>query len=109
MSRKPTAFETRIYELTRCIPRGSVTTYGELARAAGCGSARAVGQALSRNPFAPVVPCHRVIASDMKPGGFQGQAMGDRVRSKLDLLADEGCRFVEGRLVDRSRLFRFGR
>ena len=54
--RVPTVFEARVYEALRRIPRGQVTTYGRLAAALGCGSARAVGQALRRNPFAPEVP-----------------------------------------------------
>jgi methylated-DNA-[protein]-cysteine S-methyltransferase len=103
----PSAFDLSIYELTRRIPSGCVTTYGELARAAGCGSARAVGQALRRNPFAPEVPCHRVIAADLKSGGFQGERAGKRVRSKLALLESEGVAFKDGRLADPARLFRF--
>ena len=54
--RPPTAFETRVYETIKTIPRGKATTYGSLARKLGCGSSQAVGQALKRNPFAPAVP-----------------------------------------------------
>lgn len=103
-SRPPTAFERRIYALLRRVPKGRVITYGALARAAGMGSARAVGQALKRNPFAPQVPCHRVIAADGAPGGFAGHRQGPEWRRKLDLLRAEGVRFEAGRLAEPSRL-----
>jgi methylated-DNA-[protein]-cysteine S-methyltransferase len=104
---EPSAFDRLIYQWTRQIPKGSVCTYAGLARAAGCGSSRAVGQALKRNPFAPEVPCHRVIASDLKIGGFQGQAAGETIQRKRDLLEKEGVSFKNGRLAEPSRLFRF--
>ncbi len=58
-----TVFQQSVYDICLRVPRGKVTTYGEIARVLGCGSSRAVGQALRCNPFAPRVPCHRVIAS----------------------------------------------
>ena len=100
-------FQRRVYDRLRAVPRGRVTTYGLLADAVGCGSPRAVGQALKRNPFAPEVPCHRVIKSDLTVGGFCGQATGSDVRRKLTLLRDEGVLFVEGRLKDEARLYLF--
>jgi methylated-DNA-[protein]-cysteine S-methyltransferase len=64
-------FHRRVYESARTIPPGSTRSYGEIAKALGePGSARAVGQALGRNPFAIVVPCHRVLAASGKLGGF---------------------------------------
>ena len=107
--REPTAFEKRIYEATSGIPRGSVATYGELARHIGCNSARAVAQALRRNPYAPEVPCHRVIASDLTIGGFAGTRTGPQIGRKRRLLKREGVRFSRGRLADTARLFTFGR
>lgn len=103
----PTEFQMRVYEAVRRVPRGRVTTYGQVARLIGCASSRAVGQALRRNPFAPKVPCHRVIGSDLRPGGFRGRRSGAAIRRKLALLAREGVRFREGRLADPSRLFCF--
>jgi len=97
-----TPFRQRVYDAISTIPRGQVTTYGLLAKHLGCGSPRAVGQALKRNPFAPAVPCHRVIASDLRIGGFDGQTDGEKIRKKLDLLASEGVEFKDGRLVDRA-------
>jgi len=102
-----TAFQARVYDTLRKVPRGQVTTYKELATAVGCGSPRAVGQALKRNPHAPEVPCHRVIASDLTIGGFQGKTGGASIRRKLALLEKEGVRFENGRLADSAQCFRF--
>jgi methylated-DNA-[protein]-cysteine S-methyltransferase len=104
----PTAFQRRVYALARRIPRGRVTTYAALARALGSGSARAVGQALRRNPWAPEVPCHRVIASDGTVGGFQGADGGAAVASKVRMLASEGVRFDPrtGRITEPERMLR---
>ena len=63
-SPKPTSFQMKVYKATSRIPRGKVATYGWVARQIGCRSAQAVGGALRVNPFAPKVPCHRVVASD---------------------------------------------
>jgi len=62
-----------VYDLTCKIPLGTVTTYKHLCDALGSGSPRSVGSALRNNPFAPLVPCHRIIASDHFIGGFCGQ------------------------------------
>src|SRR5271169_1732720 len=82
------AFHRRVYEVARTIPPGATLSYGELAARLGApGAARAVGQALGRNPFAIVVPCHRVLAAGGKVGGFS--ATGG-ITTKLRLLALEG-------------------
>ena len=94
-------FASRVYAACRRIPAGRVASYGSLARAIGCGSARAVGQALARNPFAPEVPCHRVIATDGTPGGFNGGRDSGELARKLGLLKAEGVEFDrEGKLAD---------
>jgi methylated-DNA-[protein]-cysteine S-methyltransferase len=81
-------FHRRVYEVVRTIPSGETMSYGEVAAEAGSpGAARAVGQALRRNPFAIVVPCHRVLAAGGKTGGFS--ATGG-VSTKLRILAIEG-------------------
>jgi methylated-DNA-[protein]-cysteine S-methyltransferase len=105
--RRPTEFETRVYEALLRVPAGRVTTYSALAEAVGCGSSRAVGQAMKRNPYAPRVPCHRVIASDLSVGGFSGRRTGATIKKKLSLLSGEGVRFRNGRLADPNRLFDF--
>jgi methylated-DNA-[protein]-cysteine S-methyltransferase len=80
-------FERRVYELARTIPPGSTRTYGELASQLGDRRlAREVGQALGHNPFPIVVPCHRVVAANGRPGGFS--APGGQ-HTKLRLLALE--------------------
>ncbi len=87
MDRVP-PFHRRVYEAARSIPRGSTLTYGALAaRAGAAGSARAVGQALARNPFAILVPCHRVVAAGGRIGGFSANG---GVLTKSRLLAIEG-------------------
>ena len=83
------AFHQRVYAVALGIPPGQTLTYGEVAAQLGePGAARAVGQALGRNPFAPVVPCHRVLAAGDKPGGFSASG---GIRTKLRLLLIEGA------------------
>ncbi len=82
-------FQRRVYEAARAIPVGATLTYGEIAARIGePGAARAVGQALGANPFALIVPCHRVLAAGGKPGGFSAPG---GVTTKLRLLATEGA------------------
>jgi methylated-DNA-[protein]-cysteine S-methyltransferase len=103
-----TPFQQRVYDATRSIPCGRVATYAALGQSIGCRCPRAVGQALRRNPFAPKVPCHRVIASDLTPGGFSGQRHGSELVRKLSLLAAEGVEFgADGRLIRPDQLFQF--
>jgi len=99
-----TPFQRRVYKAVKLIPRGKVATYSTIAEYIGCASAQAVGQALKKNPFAPQVPCHRVISSTLAVGGFQGEGAGNAVRRKLNLLNREGVSFVNGRLADRTHL-----
>jgi methylated-DNA-[protein]-cysteine S-methyltransferase len=81
------AFNQRVYEITRAIPPGRTLTYGEVAVQIGePGAARAVGQALGHNPFAPVVPCHRVLAARSGAGGFSAEG---GVATKLRMLQIE--------------------
>ena len=84
-----TDFQRRVYLELLKVPRGSTITYGELARRIGCRSAQAVGQALKRNPFAPAVPCHRVVAADGSIGGFGGHRDGEYIERKRRLLEQE--------------------
>jgi len=99
-----TPFQRQVYEAVRQIPKGRVMTYQGLARAIGCKSCQAVGQALKRNPFAPAVPCHRVIKSDLTLGGFAGARHGEEIDRKLALLAGEGVLFVDGHLQEPERV-----
>lgn len=103
---RPSPFAARVYAALKRVPSGRVITYAALARRIGCRSPRAVGQALRANPFAPEVPCHRVIASDLSPGGFFGKTRGPELKRKLRLLAAEGVKFVNGVLVEPHRAIR---
>lgn len=83
-------FHRRVYEVAREIPPGETLAYGEIAAKLGApDSARAVGQALGRNPFLLVVPCHRVLAAGGRLGGFSANG---GIATKLRLLAIEGAR-----------------
>ena len=82
------AFHRRVYEAARVIPPGMTLSYGDIAARVGApGAARAVGQALGRNPFPIIVPCHRVLAAGGKIGGFSAQG---GVATKRRMLAIEG-------------------
>jgi methylated-DNA-[protein]-cysteine S-methyltransferase len=91
--RAVSAFERAVYLEARAIPRGETVTYGALAARIGDpGQARAVGQALGRNPWPIIVPCHRITAADGRMGGFS--APGGRA-TKLKLLEIEGALAAE--------------
>lgn len=122
-----TDYQSRVYGLLKQIPEGKISTYAMMSQALGS-SPRAVGGALRRNPFAPQVPCHRVIQADgvsTQPrvadeseltgllqyvGGFKGEwqkaPSGLNQTMKLDILAKEGVKFdKDGFLLDKSRLW----
>ncbi len=81
-------FRRKVFEVVRTIPAGETLSYGDVALAVGSpGAARAVGQALGRNPFPIVIPCHRVLAAGGRIGGFTAQG-GVSVKEKM--LAAEG-------------------
>lgn len=98
--RPPTEFEKKVYDALALVPRGKVTTYGHLARYLSCGSPRAIGQALRRNPFAPETPCHRVVSADLTIGGFSGATQGTLIDDKRRLLEREGVIFRENGAID---------
>lgn len=82
--------ERRVYDIARTIAAGATLTYGEIAvRLGDRGLARAVGQALGRNPFPIIVPCHRVLAAGGKAGGFSANG---GLTTKLRLLSIERAR-----------------
>lgn len=95
-----TEFEQRILVLLTMIPPGKVTTYGELARAVGRPkAARAVGNAVNKNPDAPAVPCHRVVKSNGEIGGYAGGTA-----QKVKFLAKEGVVVENGRVKDFKKI-----
>ena len=106
---QPSPFDQSVYAVIRQIPRGRVATYAAVAGALRCRSPRAIGQALRRNPFAPEVPCHRVISSNLQLGGFQGRRDGGPAAAKRRLLAAEGVEFdAASRLLDPARVLSAG-
>ena len=93
MERVP-AFHRRVYDVARTISCGATLTYGEIAKRLGVpAEAREVGEALGRNPFPIIVPCHRVLAAGGKLGGFSAPG---GVSTKRRLLTIEGARATAG-------------
>lgn len=92
----PSAFEEKVYNAVKKIPRGRVTTYGEIAIMAGHpGAARAVGTALHKNPYEGIVPCHRVVnASGKLAKDFAFGGIGEQKRR----LTDEGVEVIDGKV-----------
>jgi methylated-DNA-[protein]-cysteine S-methyltransferase len=85
-----TKFQKKVWTYLRKIPRGSVKTYSQVAKGIGKPFAvRAVANAIGKNPFAPKIPCHRVIRSDGSLGGYSGKG---GVKKKRFLLKKEGIR-----------------
>jgi methylated-DNA-[protein]-cysteine S-methyltransferase len=84
-------FAQRVYRAAVLIPAGQTLTYGELARNIGSpGAARAVGRALGQNPFAPIVPCHRVLAAGGGIGGFSASG-GTQTKWRLLEIERAAC------------------
>jgi len=100
-----TTFQKQVYDLISTVPTGGVTTYGDVAKKLKIKSPRAVGQALKCNPFAPKVPCHRVVKSDGSLGGFNGSLARRETSRKIDLLEEEGV-FVRKNVVVNFSQFR---
>ncbi len=92
-------FEQKVWAVTTRIPTGQVSTYGRIARKLGTRAYRAVGRALGRNPYAPAVPCHRVVGSDGRLTGF---ARG--LAAKRRMLREEGIEVRGGRVAVDQRL-----
>ena len=95
-------FVERVWAMTVRIPRGRVTTYAELARSLDSKAYRAVGLAMNRNPYAPRVPCHRVVGSDGRLVGYAG-GLG----KKHAMLQEEGVAFRGDRVDLDKHLHRF--
>ncbi len=89
------SFNQKVWALTARIPAGKVVRYADIARALNCTAYRAVGNALNKNPYAPAVPCHRVVGSDGALTGFAGG-----LEMKRDLLKREGLTLRENGRVD---------
>jgi O-6-methylguanine DNA methyltransferase len=89
-------FRELVYQLAKDIPEGKVATYGQLARLAGHPkAARAVGVFMKTNPYAPLVPCHRVVASD---GSLTGYSAGQGIVTKKEMLTREKVSFIKDKV-----------
>jgi len=97
-----TQFQEQVWKLTKKIPRGKVSTYKEIAHALGTKAYRAVGSALHVNPYAPVVPCHRVVNSNGKVGGF-----ADGTKKKISMLRGEGVNVMDETINLKMYMFTF--
>ena len=87
MKLKGTKFQQKVWKYLKRIPRGKVKTYKQVAIAIKSSkSARAVANACGKNPYAPIIPCHRVIRSDGSLGGYSGRG---GIKTKLRLLRSE--------------------
>ena len=99
MSNNRQSFDEECYRILRKVPKGRVTTYKAIADALGSKAYRAVGGAMNRNPYAPKVPCHRVVNSDGTIGGF---ASGPR--AKVAILKKEGVVVKKNKVQDFENL-----
>jgi methylated-DNA-[protein]-cysteine S-methyltransferase len=93
-------FDEKVWKLMEKIPKGRVTTYGLVAKKLNTKAYRAVGNACRRNPYAPRVPCHRVVRSDGTVGGFGGKTSGKNVKKKIQMLRKEHVEIIDGRIAD---------
>ena len=104
----PTEFAQKVYQQLSKVPKGKVTTYKELAKSLGVKAYRAVGTALRDNPYAPTIPCHRVVSSDGTIGGFKGYKTGHTIEEKIKLLNNEGIDIEIGKIKQFEKvLFKF--
>lgn len=103
---KQNNFNEKVYALLRKVPKGRVTTYKALAEKLNTRAYRAVGQAMRCNPYAPKVPCHRVVASDGSIGGFSGKwnPKSKEVKRKISMLRKEGVIVKGNRIVDFDKI-----
>ena len=96
--------EQKVYKKLLDVPKGKITTYGDLAKAVGLKNGqRLIGKIMNKNPYPVLVPCHRVVMSTGKIGGY---AYGEIVKMKM--LSDEGIEIINGKIASfNEKLFRF--
>ena len=91
---------TKVYRKLLEVPKGKVTTYGELGKAVGLKNGlRTIGMIMKNNPFPVIVPSHRVVKSNGKIGGY---TYGERVKSRM--LANEGIKIKDRKIIDFDRV-----
>jgi len=93
-----------VYKKLLLVPKGKITTYGELAKAVGMKNGqRAIGRIMNKNPFPVIIPCHRVVNSNGKIGGY---AYGKDLKNKM--LTKEGIEIQNGKILDfEKRIYKF--
>jgi methylated-DNA-[protein]-cysteine S-methyltransferase len=96
--------EHKVYKKLLDVPKGKITTYGDLGKAVGLKNGqRIIGKIMNKNPYPALVPCHRVVMSTGKIGGY---SYGENVKTKM--LSDEGIEIINGSIENfEKRLFRF--
>ena len=96
--------EQKVYKKLLDVPKGKITTYGDLAKAVGLKNGqRLIGKIMNKNPYPVLVPCHRVVMSTGKIGGY---AYGEIVKMKI--LSDEGIEITNGKIESfDKKLFKF--
>ncbi len=96
--------EHKVYKKLLDVPKGQITTYGDLAKAVGLKNGqRIIGKIMNKNPYPVLVPCHRVVMSTGKIGGY---AYGEHVKTKM--LSDEGMEIINGSIKNfDKKLFKF--
>ena len=87
------SFNERCYNLLRKVPKGKVTTYKALSNAMKTKAYRAVGNAMNKNPYAPEVPCHRVINANGELGGY-----ANGIKKKIKMLKSEGIEIINNKI-----------
>lgn len=97
------SFSEKCYSLLRKVPRGKITTYKDIAEAMGTKAYRAVGTAMNKNPYAPEVPCHRVVNSNGEVGGF-----ANGTSKKIEMLKKEGIPIKDNKVENFEKyLYKF--
>lgn len=88
--------EEKVYKKLLEVPKGKITTYGDIAKAIGLKNGqRIIGKIMNKNPYPVIIPCHRVVKSDGKIGGY---AWGEKVKAKM--LSNEGIKIKNGKILD---------
>jgi methylated-DNA-[protein]-cysteine S-methyltransferase len=96
------SFNEKCYEILRKVPKGKVTTYKEIAKKLNSKAYRAVGNAMNKNPYAPEVPCHRVIKSDGEVGGFESGT-----KNKIKMLKRENIEIKNNKINLDKYIYKF--
>jgi methylated-DNA-[protein]-cysteine S-methyltransferase len=98
-------FSQKVYNLVKKIPKGRISSYKAIAEKLNTKAYQAVGQALKHNPYAPKVPCHRVVKTNGSLGGYAGKIKGKKINKKVKLLLKEGVVVKTNKVKDFKKIF----